>query len=234
LAARCIGARGSATRVSRESVVPQTGESARFRSELCGSGSDCCGAVAEEGEQVAEAGELALGRGESSAKPGEFVRPRGLAVALAYLAVLAVFAAIGYLFIPTLVHQVNEFVRAVPGYIDDLTAGRGCAASIDCSGSGAARLFALTHTRTWGRCAFVGEGGQITFPVSELLIHKQITLHGSWVTSLRHMEDLLEHLVRWNLHPERIVTHRYPLRQADEAYRVADRGAAGKVCIVFE
>jgi threonine dehydrogenase-like Zn-dependent dehydrogenase len=47
--------------------------------------------------------------------------------------------------------------------------------------------------------------------VSELLIHKQITLYGSWVTSLRHMEELLEHLVRWNLHPERAVTHRYPL-----------------------
>ena len=69
--------------------------------------------------------------------------------------------------------------------------------------------------------------------MSELLIHKQITLHGSWVTSLRHMEELLEHLVRWELHPERIVTDRFPLDQADEAYRVADRGAAGKVCIVF-
>jgi threonine dehydrogenase-like Zn-dependent dehydrogenase len=117
--------------------------------------------------------------------------------------------------------------------IADLTGGRGCEASIDCSGSGAARVVALENTRNWGRCAFVGEGGEITFPVSELLIHKQITLHGSWVTSLRHMEQLLERLVRWNLHPEQIVTHRYPLQQADEAYRVADRGAAGKVCIVF-
>ena len=53
------------------------------------------------------------------------VRRRGLSVALAYLGVLGVFAAIGYLFVPTLVHQVNEFVRAVPGYVDDLTAGRG-------------------------------------------------------------------------------------------------------------
>jgi hypothetical protein len=33
--------------------------------------------------------------------------------------------------------------------------------------------------RTRGRWAFVGEGGPISFPVSELLIHKQITLHGS-------------------------------------------------------
>ncbi len=114
-----------------------------------------------------------------------------------------------------------------------LTDGRGCEASIDCSGSGAARRVALENTRTWGRCAFVGEGGEITFEVSELLIHKQISLHGSWVTSLRHMEELLEHLVRWDLHPERIVTHRYGLEEADEAYRVADGGSGGKVCIVF-
>jgi threonine dehydrogenase-like Zn-dependent dehydrogenase len=114
--------------------------------------------------------------------------------------------------------------------IQDLTGGRGCEASIDCSGSAAARVVALENTRTWGRCAFVGEGGEISFAVSELLIHKQITLHGSWVTSLRHMEELLEHLVRWELHPERIVTDRFPL---DQACRVADRGAAGKVGIVF-
>jgi len=118
--------------------------------------------------------------------------------------------------------------------VTELTDRQGCEASIDCSGSGVARVFALENTRTWGRCAFVGEGGEITFAVSELLIHKQIALYGSWVTSLRHMEELLDHLVRWDLYPERIVTHRYPLREADEAYRVADRGAAGKVCVVFE
>ena len=118
--------------------------------------------------------------------------------------------------------------------IAELTDGHGCEASIDCSGSGAARLQALENTRTWGRCAFVGEGGQITFAVSELLIHKQISLHGSWVTSLRHMADLLEHLVRWDLRPERVVTHRFRLDQAGEAYRIADGGTAGKVCIVFD
>jgi threonine dehydrogenase-like Zn-dependent dehydrogenase len=118
--------------------------------------------------------------------------------------------------------------------IQDMTEGRGCEATIDCSGSPAARLLALENTRTWGRCAFVGEGGDITFAVSELLIHRQVTLFGSWVTSLRHMEDLLEHLVRWNLHPEIIVAHRLPLEQAGEAYRLADAGTSGKVCIVFD
>jgi threonine dehydrogenase-like Zn-dependent dehydrogenase len=133
-----------------------------------------------------------------------------------------------------LVDQALAADESASAAVADLTAGRGCEASIDCSGSGAARVFALENTRTWGRCAFVGEGGQITFAVSELLIHQQITLHGSWVTSLGHMAELLERLVRWGLSPERIITHRYPLDQAEEAYRIADRGAAGKVCLVFD
>jgi len=114
------------------------------------------------------------------------------------------------------------------------TGGRGCEVAIDCSGNAAARESALRHTRAWGRCVFVGEGGTVTFAVSDLLIHKQIRLHGSWVTSVLHMEQLLEHLLRWELHPEAIVTHRYRLDQAEEAYRVADAGESGKVCIVWE
>jgi threonine dehydrogenase-like Zn-dependent dehydrogenase len=116
--------------------------------------------------------------------------------------------------------------------IAELT-GSGCEAAVDCSGNGAARVLALESTRRWGRCAFVGEGGTVEFAVSELLIHKQVTLYGSWVTSLGHMEDLLGHLARWRLRPERIVTDRFALADAAEAYRVADRGAGGKVCIEF-
>jgi threonine dehydrogenase-like Zn-dependent dehydrogenase len=118
--------------------------------------------------------------------------------------------------------------------IADLTGGRGCAASVDCSGNAAARLLALRSTRTWGRCAFVGEGGQVTLDVSQELIHRQITLHGSWVTSLRHMSELLENLVRWKLRPDVTVTDRFALGDAGAAYKLADAGTAGKVAIVFD
>ncbi len=114
------------------------------------------------------------------------------------------------------------------------TDGRGAEASIDCSGAAAGRLLALEATRERGRCAFVGEGGTVEFPVSPLLIHRQLTLYGSWVTSLGHMEELLERLVRWKLHPEVVVTDRFPLQRAAEAYALADAGTAGKVCIVFD
>lgn len=129
-------------------------------------------------------------------------------------------------------------VAVAPDGLDDAvaaaTGGVGAEVSIDCSGNAAARHGALANTAPWGRCAFVGEGGTVDFAVSELLIHKQITLFGSWVTSLLHMEELLDRLVRWGLHPEAIVTHRFGLDEAAEAYRVADAGHAGKVCLVFD
>jgi threonine dehydrogenase-like Zn-dependent dehydrogenase len=116
----------------------------------------------------------------------------------------------------------------------DATGGTGCEASIDCSGAAAGRHLALAGTRDWGRCVFVGEGGTVEFDVSHLLIHRQITLYGSWVTSLRHLQDLVERLDRWGLRPERTVTHRFPLDEAADAYRTADEGRSGKVCIVME
>jgi predicted PurR-regulated permease PerM len=53
------------------------------------------------------------------------VARRGLAAALAYLGALGAVVGIGFLFIPTLIDQVNQFASAVPGYLEDLTEGRG-------------------------------------------------------------------------------------------------------------
>jgi predicted PurR-regulated permease PerM len=53
------------------------------------------------------------------------IRSRGVAAGTACLIVLIGIAAIGYAFIPTLVSNVNNFVDAAPGYVHDLTHGRG-------------------------------------------------------------------------------------------------------------
>ncbi len=115
-----------------------------------------------------------------------------------------------------------------------LTSGKGCEVSVDCSGAREARELALVATRRFGRCAFIGEGGDVHFDVSPVLIHPQLTLFGSWVTSLGHMEALLERLARWNLHPECTVTHRFDLARAGEAYRLAAEGSCGKVVITMD
>jgi threonine dehydrogenase-like Zn-dependent dehydrogenase len=118
--------------------------------------------------------------------------------------------------------------------VRELTGGWGCEVTIDCSGSTEGRLLALQGTRRWGRAVMVGEGNTVIFDVSQTIIHNQITVYGSWVTSLGHMEDLVEKLVAWRLKPEVIVSHLFPRAHADAAYRVADAGQSGKVCIVTD
>src|SRR6266550_7109673 len=53
------------------------------------------------------------------------LKRRGVATGIVYIAALAVIVGIGFLFIPTLVSQVNDFAGKVPDYLHDLTKGRG-------------------------------------------------------------------------------------------------------------
>jgi threonine dehydrogenase-like Zn-dependent dehydrogenase len=135
--------------------------------------------------------------------------------------------------IPLVDHVLHSDSEALER-VHRLTEGKGCEVSIDCSGSAAGRLFALQGTRQWGRCGFVGEGGSVEFDVSPLLIHKQITLYGSWVTSKKHMADLAEVLGRRQIHPESTCGPKLPLAEAQRAYQLADEGQSAKVCIVFD
>ena len=51
------------------------------------------------------------------------LKRRGVATAATYLVTLGFFVAIGFLFVPTLVNQVNEFVQKLPDYAHDITHG---------------------------------------------------------------------------------------------------------------
>jgi predicted PurR-regulated permease PerM len=53
------------------------------------------------------------------------IKRRGIATGIVYLAALGAVVGIGFVFIPTLVNQVNDFAGKVPDYLDDLTKGRG-------------------------------------------------------------------------------------------------------------
>jgi predicted PurR-regulated permease PerM len=53
------------------------------------------------------------------------VKRRGVAVAIVYVVALLLIVGIGATFVPTVVREVNDFVNAVPGYLHDLTKGKG-------------------------------------------------------------------------------------------------------------
>jgi threonine dehydrogenase-like Zn-dependent dehydrogenase len=115
--------------------------------------------------------------------------------------------------------------------VRDLTGGNGVEKAVDCSGNGAARAVAIRATRKWGKMVMIGEGGTVAFNPSPDIIHDQKTIYGSWVTSTWRMEELVERLVRWNLHPEDIITHRFSLDQVAQAYELMASGKCGKVAV---
>ncbi len=106
--------------------------------------------------------------------------------------------------------------------------------SVDCSGSRLGRTNALRATAEWGRVALLGEGNDLLIDVSDTLLHRHMTIHASWVTSIPRMEQLTHHLVNWDIHPDLIITDRFTLKDIDTAYKLAGSGQSGKICIVDE
>ncbi|MDR3740368.1 MAG: zinc-binding dehydrogenase [Terracidiphilus sp.] len=115
--------------------------------------------------------------------------------------------------------------------VRELTGGYGVERAVDCSANAEARAIAIRATRKWGKMVMIGEGGTVAFNPSPDIIHDQKTIYGSWVTSTWLMEELVERLVRWNLHPEQIITHKFPLAQASQAYSLMASGRCGKVAV---
>jgi len=115
-----------------------------------------------------------------------------------------------------------------------ITHDNGVERAIDCSGNTQGRQLSIRATRKWGKIAMVGEGGTVEFNPSPDIIHEQKTIFGSWVTSIWLMEELVERLVRWGIHPEDLVTHRFTLDEVSEAYTLMNEGKCGKVAVVFD
>ncbi len=116
----------------------------------------------------------------------------------------------------------------------DLTRGEGVEAAVDCTGNPEARIAAVRSAATWGRVCFVGEGSPTTFDVSQDLIRRQLTIHASWTFSSLGQAECARFIVDRKLPLRRLLTHRFALHQAAEAYRLFDTQTTGKGVFVFE
>lgn len=125
------------------------------------------------------------------------------------------------------VYSPDDLDRAVAS-----TEGHGFDFTLDASGSTPGRDAALRAVAEWGHVSLVGEGGELVTEVSDALLHKQVTIHASWVTSMPGMSDLARNLVAWGIRPESIVSNRFSLSDSDEAFALAAGASRGKV--VFE
>jgi len=115
----------------------------------------------------------------------------------------------------------------------ELTHGEGVETAMDCTGNPEARVAAVRSAATWGRVAFVGEGNTTTFDISQDMIRRQLTIHASWTFSSAGQAECARFVADRRIPLERLLTHRFTLEQADEAYRLFDTQTTGKGFFAF-
>ena len=116
--------------------------------------------------------------------------------------------------------------------IKSLTGGRGADYVLETSGNSEARVAGVRSTRTFGALCFVGEGGSVTLDVSNDVIRRQITMHGSWTFSKSGQDECARFIAEHKVPVDRLITHRFALDDAVAAYQQFDRQSMGKGMIV--
>ena len=115
----------------------------------------------------------------------------------------------------------------------ELTHGEGVDAAVECSAHPDARTAAVRCVRTWGRVAYVGEGGNVTLDVSKDLLRRQVTLIGSWTFSATGQAECARFVADRKLPLDRLLTHRFKLEEAAAAYQLFDTQTTGKGVFVL-
>ncbi|MGH7372789.1 MAG: iditol 2-dehydrogenase, partial [Candidatus Rokuibacteriota bacterium] len=100
--------------------------------------------------------------------------------------------------------------------------------AMDCTGLPEPRVAAVKSTATWGRMCFVGEGGATTFDISRDLIRKQLTLMASWTFSSMGQWECARFVADRKIPLGRLLTNRFTIDQAAEAYKLFDTQTTGK------
>lgn len=120
--------------------------------------------------------------------------------------------------------NAEEAIRA-------LTNGNGVDLSIDASGVDAGVNLALDIVRDEGTFIFGGAGQKATINPWKQFLEKEITAYGVWYFVDRDYYGLLD-LYRQGLKVDKLITHRFGLESATDAYDLFARGETGKVIFV--
>ena len=112
--------------------------------------------------------------------------------------------------------------------LGDLTAGCGVDKAVECSGSAAALHAALDAAGVEAKVALIGENAEATIRPSDHFIRKGVSMFGVWCYPLGEYANICR-LYDAGLPAAEMITHRFGLDRADEAYRAFAAGETGKV-----
>ena len=119
--------------------------------------------------------------------------------------------------------------------IMEITHGDGVDVSLDFTGNPDASINAIRSVKPLGKVGIVGAGFKSWKPSIPTGI---FPLNGIWITGARVSNinlyfDCVDFMIKHNLTFESIVTHKFPLEKAKEAFRIFDTQKTGKVGFIW-
>jgi alcohol dehydrogenase len=116
--------------------------------------------------------------------------------------------------------------------IKQATGGLGADSSVECVGLLSAVETAINSVRGGGTISMVGvpSANEGEFPFMRVWL-KALTFRAGWCNVQRYMRPLLDLIGAGRLRPEKIISHRMKLDQAEEAYRMFDAREATKIVL---
>ena len=116
--------------------------------------------------------------------------------------------------------------------IQELTGGKGVGGVLECSGNPVARRQAASVASRGATVVYVGIGNPDLAVNFGDVLQKDLTIRGNSVYSIASYYDAAEFLLRRPVGLDNVVTHRFKIEQAVEAFSRFDTGETGKV--IFE
>jgi propanol-preferring alcohol dehydrogenase len=116
----------------------------------------------------------------------------------------------------------------------ELTGGEGPDVALDCSGNPDGQNAALDAARTMGRVAFIGESRKSELNPSDQFIRKLLTVIGGWYFPIWQWPEITRFVVERNVDVGAMITHRFPIEDAAEAFRMFDQRLTEKAVFVWD
>lgn len=127
-------------------------------------------------------------------------------------------------------YTVNAAQENVLERIQTITAGAGLRSAIQCTPSADAIKTALACLGLRGTLVQVGVCTDLHFNIYQTLNERELTIKSSRNFNAGELDELIQ-LARHNPSIEKLVTHRYPLEQAQKAFAQAVRGEGLKIIL---
>ncbi len=119
--------------------------------------------------------------------------------------------------------------------VRELTNGRGADWVYECAGTNAAVSEALTLARRGGAVLTSGIAvptGEIAVDWFRIVNFKNLRIQGVWLSDTRHLRQSLGLVIDNIKAYSRLITHRFPLAQANEALAAVEKGETVKAVLV--